>query len=214
MSTTLVVNRKRGANIADLSAQQEMFCLEMTASVRMNPTEAARKAGYKRPSDAGYRLMKLKKIKAFLGKCKREREERTKLTADNVIEYLRTALFLEPLKYFRPYKGGKWEVRDPDNLPTAVGQLIETMEVVTVTDREGDTTERILVTIVTKTVVLGLAMKHLNMFPDKMAEVLGKMALDYDQLYLRKGNGQRALEATSEPVDPIEERLSREENDG
>ena len=210
MSTKLCKNGVSQSRVTD-----KMWAFAIEYSIDLDKRAAAVRAGYseKTASAMGCKLLKHPLVAKIVGKLLREKQERSELKADNVVEYIRFVLFMNPLKYFRPYKRGKWEVLDPDGLPDSVGQLIETMETQVEVDKDGVETSRLFVTIVNKTVVLGLAMKHLGMFPDKVGEVLQKMALDYDQIYLRKENGE-PLDVPSEPVDLIEQRLVQEENDG
>lgn len=206
MSTKLCKNGVSRSRVTD-----KMWAFAMEYPIDLDKRAAAVRAGYseKTASAMGCKLLKHPLVARIVGKALREKKERWELTADNVGEYLRLALFLNPVKYAIPRRGGKWELKNPESLPDSIGQLIETLEV-----RPGKDGEEpgLFVTWVNKTVVLGLAMKHLGMFPDKVADVLQKMALDYDSMYI-EGNGQRALEASSEPADPIEQRLVQEERD-
>jgi len=177
MGTTLIESRKNGFDPNKLSDQQRMFVLELLASDNFCVTKAARKAGYKHPAQAANKLLKNKHIRAALGKAQREREERCQLKADDVLNYLRSALFFNPLHYFRPYGDGKWLIDNPDDLPEEVGRLIDGMEV-KVVERDGETRSYFKVTLVSKATALGLAMKHIGVEKHEVTH-----SVDWDVLY-------------------------------
>ncbi len=197
MSTKLIENRQRGASLEGLTNQQRMFVLELLASNTFSPGEAAKLAGYKHPNQSAWRLLKNPRIAAALGKAQREREERCELKGDDVLNFLREAIFFNPLHYFRPTEDGGWLITDPDALPEWVGRLIEKMRMKITEYDDGSRTSRFEVELVSKTTAIGLAMKHI--FPDKLqAEVEHKLRFALDDLY-EPSNG--------EEVDPVEQRI-------
>lgn len=195
MGTRLIKNSVRGRNLDDLTDQMNMFVLELLATNEFNPTEAARKCKYKFPAQAANKLLKNPKIQAALGKAQRERSERVGLNADDVLEYLRNALFFNPLHYFRPSEdSGKWEITDLNALPDWVGRLIDGMEV-KVTENKGVTTSFFKVTLVSKATALTLAMKHIGVEKHEL-----KHSLDWDNMYSDNGqpDGLEVIEGTIE----------------
>lgn len=182
MSTKLIKNKQRGASLDSLNSQMRMFVLELIAGVTWKPVDAARKAKYKNPSQAAYRLLNDPRIQAALGKAQREREERCELKGDDVLEFLRAGLFLNPLRYFRPTKGGKWSIINPDALPEEVGRLIESMEVRVVEHDDGSTESCFVVSLVSKAVLLGHALKHLGLTPDRVQATIEDKTINWDSL--------------------------------
>ena len=98
--TALVSPKQRGANPERLNAQQRAFVHECLADPAFNATDAARRAGYKAPSQAANQLLKQKVIAAILGKAMREREERLQITADQVLIELARIAFANPQIYY------------------------------------------------------------------------------------------------------------------
>jgi hypothetical protein len=96
----------------------------------MDTVVAATKAGYQNAQTASYRLMKNPQIVAYLKRAKLKRQVRTKKTADNVLEYLERAVFLNPLKLFTPGGQGGWLCSKDDlkKIPDKIGMLIEEVE--------------------------------------------------------------------------------------
>lgn len=160
MSTTLIESRKRGYDPEKLTDQQRMFVLELLASNTFSITEAARRAGYASPGAAAVKLLKKPQIMAALGKAKREREERAQLSGDDVLNYLRVALFHNPLNYFDVGEDGVWEILDPKQIPEEIGRLIESVEIETFEKPDGTTESKFKVRLVSKSTALALAMKH------------------------------------------------------
>lgn len=194
MGTTLIKTRKRGADPSLLTVGQQTFVAELLANNLFDARAAAKAAGYKQPSQSAYKMLKNPKIQALLGKAMRERMERCQLKSDDVLNYLRTALFFNPLNYFKPTKDGKWMIDDPTTLPEEVGRLIEKMEVRTTELKDGSVHSYFKIELVSKTTALSLAMKHVGLTVDEVST----RVIDWDKLY-QSGNG--------EEVDPIEQQI-------
>ncbi|HET6329112.1 MAG TPA: terminase small subunit [Planctomycetaceae bacterium] len=160
MPASAIENRHRGADLEKLPDSWQRFCLEMIASERFQPTEAARKAGYKHPAQAAQKLMKHPRVKAFLGKVKREREERTGLTADEMLQWMHDVIKVNPLTYFRPGDDG-WLIDEDDlrSIPEWVGRLIVKMKKRT-TWHGDDKIVEYQVTLVDKATIAPLLVKH------------------------------------------------------
>ena len=110
MATTLVENRKNGASLERFTGQQRMFVLYLLADEEYCPTRAARKTGAKNPKLQANRWLKIPHVAAFLGKDKREREERTEISSDEVWRFLRLAR--RPLAVSaRTGMKGRWHCR-------------------------------------------------------------------------------------------------------
>src|SRR5258708_3653766 len=102
-----------------------------------NPTRAAREAGYKRPEQESIRLMKHPVVAAEIGRQLKEQESKALKTADDILRYLHTAMFFEPMKYFEAGEDGKWimPMATLKSLPPEIGCLIEEVEYVDKTRR-------------------------------------------------------------------------------
>jgi len=195
MASTGIKPRKRGIDPSRLSDQQLVFVNELAADGNFNASEAARKAGYKRPGTTAGKLLKQPKISAALGKVLYDRLERCRLTQDDVLGYLQSALFFNPLHYFKPTDDGHWLVSDLESLPEEVGMLIDTLEVQRQYDRDGNPTEDVFkVKLVSKATALGLAMRHVGVEKHEVTHTL-----DWDSL-VGQGN--------TKAIDVIETRIS------
>lgn len=190
MGTKMITPRKNGANLDKLTVGMRQFVLEMIANDMLNGTAAARKAGYKNPSDAANRLMKNPTILKALGKEMRLRGLRTKCKADEVLQYLHTALFFNPLKLFKPTEDGKWTIENLDDIPDEIGCLIEELKIKTTTSLLGEVTTSFEFKTVSHATALQLAMKHHGLLTDKIESAV-TVKLDWDAaLSSKNSNGK------------------------
>lgn len=92
-STHIWVVIERGGNVSDLNDKQKSFCNEFIKD--FNITNAAIRAGYAKNSAhvTGSRLLKNDKVQAYLSKLKHERQERTQITQDRIVEGLARIAF-------------------------------------------------------------------------------------------------------------------------
>lgn len=97
MSTRLLESNDE---FGELTFQQRRFVKFMLISKDMSPTDAARQAAYADPVKAANRLMKNKTILKLLGTEIKERDRRTDLKADDVLEFLHTVLYLDTTEIF------------------------------------------------------------------------------------------------------------------
>lgn len=127
MATSLVESRKKGANVKRMTALEQAFCLHLLADEDWNVSEAVRKAGYKSktPGQTGYKLLKKPYIKAFLGKAKRDREERTKFTSDRIWERLHTILEFDPSVIFEVDEDNWYRVKPLAEIPLELRKMIK-----------------------------------------------------------------------------------------
>jgi hypothetical protein len=109
-------------------------------------------------------------VQGALGKAQREREERCELKGDDVINYLRVALFFNPLQFFTPCDEGFF-VKDWKDIPEEVGRLVERMEVKEIVAPDGSIIRGYKLWFLSKAIVLPLAMKHLNLMGTEKVEV-------------------------------------------
>jgi phage terminase small subunit len=182
MGTSLITPKKRGASTKRMTQRMRTFCNLLLASETWDQTAAAKEAGYSSPAQSASGLLKDPRIQALLGKEMREREERCQLKADDVLNFLRSGLFFNPLRLFKPTKDGKWLIENPDDLPEEVGRLIEEMKVKVVEHEDGTFTSMFEIKLVSKATLLTMAMKHLNLDGTRKVEVAAKLGLDWDAL--------------------------------
>lgn len=183
--------------INGLTDQQKLFVMYLLESDSFNATKAAERAGYKYPSHAALRLLKKRPIKLALGKACREREARSQLKADDVLNFLRVGIFFNPLSLFEESEDGSWFIRDKRDIPEEVGRLIESIELATITKPNGNVISGFKVKLISKSILLPLAMKHLGLFAPQ--ELNHKHSFAWSALYGRPPQ--------DEP-DPVEARIS------
>jgi len=169
MSSRRLNPTSRGADITKLTPMERMFIEELLADEQFNLTAAARKAGYKQPSTMANRLISRPAIRKILGKALQERITRCRLTADEVLEHLRNALFLDPLDLFERTEEGGYVVRSLEDVPLKVRRCITKLK--QRTRYVGESVETYLeVELMSKDAALVNAMKHLMLVnPDPAA---------------------------------------------
>lgn len=200
MATTLIENRTRGANLKRCTNMERIFVLEMLASDSCNPTEAARNARYKHPAQAAAKLLKKPRIKALLGKAKREREERTQITSDEVWKYLHRVLSFDPADILTDAGDGWWYLKDLRTIPKEIRQMIESHEPAVMHLGEESYEKCMKVKFVSKTTALTTAARHALPPVVQQHEVV-VANIDYKALYQDQKNAE----------DPLEKRLLLEE---
>lgn len=202
MGTTLVQPRQNGADITKLTVGMQNFVQEMLAHDSMNPTAAAREAGYSRPSQAANKLMKNKAIQRALGKAQRERNERCQLKADDVLKFIMEALFFDPIEYdLEPAPGGGWLVEDITALPIVARQLIKDVAKVEIVDSDG-TVEvwDVIKNFIPKEIALALAARHALV---EKSEVTNRLSMDWDQLFSKR-NGEGIIDPVEQAILDVE----------
>lgn len=184
MGTKQKLGKRNKKQLDKLTDQQRMFCMELMADNEYSLTNAAKKAGYKAPSQAAYKLMQKKEVQLFLADVKRKREERCKLTGDDVLEFLRYALYFNPLEFFEPSPDGGWTIPNLEDVPPEVGRLIEDVELKVTEYDDGSRRTYFKIKFISKSLTLSLAMKHTTV---DQHEVLHR--LDWDS-YLNATTGR------------------------
>lgn len=122
MATKKIEPRKRKMSDDSLNNQQQMFIKELIADPTFNLTEAARKCGYKRPEDAGQRLISNRVIATAVGKAIKERSDRLEWTADDILKRLRAVLEVDMTDLYDDE--GFVTMRSIKELPPLVRQCI------------------------------------------------------------------------------------------
>lgn len=205
MGTSLITERQRGADIDRLPSQQQNFVRELLSSQMFSPADAARKAGYKRPSNAAYRLMQKPEIQAALGKAQRLRNEELKIDAARVLRELYYIAFRDPLQLCD--ETGRLRIDDMSQIPEEMRRCIDGIKVKQTRTRRDDDAgtetveQEIELKLVGKLGALELLAKHLGMLMPN-----GELPRD--------GNGlQLTLDAVLRGVvraDPVERRIEEE----
>lgn len=180
MPKTLV--RRVRASVNDLNHTELMFVKNLLADDLWRPAEAAKKAGLKNPYAAASNLMKKPAILAVLGREQRRRLEKLELKADEVLHFLATGLFFNPLSLFKPTKNGSWAVIDLESIPDDIGRLIEEVKTRTIEEVDDNDNTRVTtyfeIRVISKTRLLELAMKHCGLEGVSKIEHSGKIGLN------------------------------------
>lgn len=158
MASKLIQHSHGKGDPSKLTDQMRKFCYNLLGKAEWCPTEAARQAGYAQPSTAAFKLLKKKDVQKFLGYINRKREEASQLKANDVFNYLRLALFFNPLEFFSWDQDGFF-LTDLGDIPSEIGALIEGL------DYEGEEEgkpAKIRVRFVSKTQALSIAMRHIT----------------------------------------------------
>ena len=173
MSTKNITERQRGASdksIQALTAQQQVFVKALLASDNFSPTEAAREAGYKYPSQGGAALMKHEVIRAAIGKELRERKERLQWASDEVLEKLRSVVELDITDLYD--NDGNLSMEEIKKLPPHLRQCITEIRTVRkfFTNEEGEREyyNQLEVKWMSKDQALHLALKHFGLLNDDL----------------------------------------------
>jgi len=182
MGTQLVKSRQRGVDPSKLTDQQRMFCEELAADTNFNATEAARRVGYKNPSSTAGKLLKQRKIQAYLGKVLGDRQRRLQIQQDDVLRELAYIAMRDPIDLCD--EDGYIIINNLKDIPERMRRCIDGLEVV---EREnpitGEKTQQFKLKLVGKLGALELIMKHLGML-DSKGEGTGKsQPFDWDSLY-------------------------------
>lgn len=197
MKSTKIQPRRNGVHPSKLNPSQLLWVNTMAADIAFDPVAAVRECypKNKNPASQAAKLLSNRNVMKALSVVLRKRLERLELKADDVLEYLRFALFFNPLDHFFPTEDGKWTIANLKDLPDEVGRLIDKMKVKERTNVDGSTTVTFEVELISKATVLSLAMKHMGIDGEKTPVMLN---IDWDALSQR-GNvidvtSQRLLE--------------------
>ena len=176
-----VKNKRRlRRNLNRLTNQQRAFVFELLSSKTYCPTKAARTVGYKRPASAADRLLKNRYVASLIEQSKKEREERTKLTSDDVWRYIHTALMFDPADVYESDGDGWWVIRDLHDIPKVIRQLIVGVESTVV--RLNDVGRPMIkVKFIDKAAILAIAARHSITEPAREL----KLTLDLDEMTRR-----------------------------
>ena len=178
MTAKSIQPSKTGAKTDKLPVRVQTFIAELLADKDFNLTRAARKAGYKYPSQYSTKLINDPRVRKAVGKALAKRLERIEITGEEVLEHLRQALFLDPLDLFEPVGNGNYVIRDLQDIPIEVRRCITKMKTKQV--KRGNKTETYIeVELMNKDQALQAAMKHLGLVePDQTNVNVNVAAID------------------------------------
>lgn len=188
--------RRRGTNPQRLTDKQQVFVMEYC--VDMNGARAAGVAGYKHPTVAASKLLNKDLnplVHAAIGKALHDKEKRAKYSADDILAYIHSAIFVNPFRYFEPGDNGGWLI-DPKKfkeLPDELGRLIEECELREI-ETEHSVIKKYWIKLVSKTAMVGLAAKHQL---TEHLEITSRTQWDWDTLSAPPG-GVDAVQARIE----------------
>ncbi len=179
------------APVTGLTPKQAIFVAELEKhGVK---SRAAEEAGYKNPSVAGAKLCNPAQYPEVARAVERALERRKSAgikTSDDVLRYIHTTMFFNPLRFFEPADGGGWMIDEERwaELPDEIGCLIESVELRTRTEEAlaGTVqTRKVWVKMVSKTQAMMLAARH--QLGDKHAVTVGAATngIDWDDLARR-----------------------------
>ena len=200
MKSTKIQPRQNGVNPKKLNTQEMLFVNTLAADINFNAIQAVKEC-YPRCKNASSQVAKLiarPHVCKMLSVVLRKRLERLELKADDVLEYLRFALFFNPLDYFFPTEDGKWMITSIQELPREVGRLICGMKVKERTSLDGSVTSTFEVELVSKATALSLAMKHVGLDVEKPPSLV---QINWDAL------------SQGQVIDIVEQRLLEEDKE-
>lgn len=141
--------------------------LEMLTSRDGNIAQAVVRAGYPKKTAAqmGTNLLKRPHVQALLASAQRKREERTKITADYIWEYLYRVISFDPGSHFRPARDGNadyFEISTGgfEDLPIEVRQMIEGAELRSEYNRGEMVGQYFRIKMVSKSKCIDVAARH------------------------------------------------------
>lgn len=186
-----------------LTEQQRRFVLELIGTENWNASEAARKAGYT-GACAGPKLLAHPKIQAFLGVIVREREEATKCRGNQVLEFMHTALMLNPFEFFVQLPNGRWGCADPTTLPPLVQRCVVSTKFKTIEWPDGRVEQLFECKLLDKLPILQLAMKHHRLI-DNDPTVNNNLNVIGPELIARLMEGKRTDNVITVDAVPVED---------
>lgn len=176
---------RRGVNVDRLNPQQQVFVLCLQKSKSFNPTEAAREAGYKNPSQAANKLMKNKIVLRAVGKEIYDRKTELKIEATDVLRELMVIGFANPKEMF-DRRGNLLSIHE---MPDSIAKALSGFDVEVNTNRDGSQVTTIKPRFWSKTSALEMIAKHLGMLNEKLSMEYGVSKETVDML------GQLLMEA-------------------
>lgn len=168
--------------MAKLTPKQKLFCDEYL--IDLNVTQAAIRSGYKAKyaDSQAYKLLEKPEIKSYIDERMKDREKRTEITQDVVLEELRRIALAKPTDFFEVEDMGQYKrvniiaTKDiPDDKVGAIASI-----------KQG--ANGIEVKLHDRLKALELLGRHLGVFKDKV-EVSGNINNPYEGLTVEELKG-------------------------
>lgn len=119
--------KQYGVDLEGLTAQQQMFLLNVIASKSFNWVQAARDSGYAAPAKSAGQLLKNKKIRRALGAIIARRAKNRLMTAEDVMNQIEHWAFFDPSDLCDA--DGKINVEDLNAIPEMTRKCINSIKV-------------------------------------------------------------------------------------
>lgn len=145
-----------------LTGQQKQFILYLLESKDLNVSEAASRAGYSAPDQAGAKLMRNPIVAAEVQYALSQRALRAEVTADRILQEVDNAALRDPVDLADP-ETGQIEVSDLRKIPESIRRCIDGLKVKQTINRNGEPVQTIELKLIPKLGALELAMKHRGM---------------------------------------------------
>ena len=142
-----------------------MFVHELAADNEFKSVNAAKKAGYKNPSQDANRLLNDQNVIAAIGKILQARIDRSEITADQVLKHLVNALYLDPLECFN----NNGTLKELCLIPEDVRRCIKKLRAKSFTDDEGCVITTVEIDFIDKDNCMALVMRHMGMLNEKIS---------------------------------------------
>lgn len=155
----------RGLKTKELSEKEKLLVSEFLLD--FNAARAGRVTGYK--LSQAYRVLARDDVQVYLSEQTSRVLERNQLTADDIVEHLRTALYLDPNEIGESIRGGGWRVKRLHEVPKKIRQCMTKVKYRNRKDEEGNIVEEYWeVEFMSKDKALELAMKYKQLLRDKV----------------------------------------------
>lgn len=181
MSSKRLQPRKRTVSDRRLTPNQRTFVAELLADENFNATAAAKRAGYKQPGNAASKLLAKRDIQIIVGRELKKRLDRIELRQEDVLEHLRTALFLDPLDLFEVGEDGSLAVQSLEDMPEKVRRCVTKLKVKVRRSRQ-QTSTTIELELMSKDAAMTNALKHLGLINPDNLNIVNAGPVDLRQL--------------------------------
>ena len=184
-----------------LNMQQRSFVMHLLGSVNFNITEAARNAGYSDPRNSGYMLMRNKKIQAAIGREQTQRNEKMRLSNEELLAMVETWATYDPADLCDEH--GMIITDDLSKIPASVRKCINGLKIRQVIDENGRVYQQIEMRFVDRAKAAKLAMQHRGLLRQNKQKAKQEFNIDWDRF-------AKPIKIENE-IDEIEEAIANPE---
>ncbi|MDA0834458.1 MAG: terminase small subunit [Planctomycetota bacterium] len=184
-----------------LNMQQRSFVMHLLGSENFNITEAARRAGYSDPRNSGYMLMRSPKIQAAIGREQTQRNEKMRLTNEELLTLIETWATYDPADLCDEH--GMMITDDLSKIPASVRKCINGLKIKQAIDENGIVYQQIEMKFVDRVKAAKLAMQHRGLLRQNKQKAKQEFNIDWDRF-------TRPIKIEIE-VDEIEEAIANPE---